>query len=157
MAIVSQEELEWDFLAQLMGPDTSTAISDRVELEERCVPDPAKEDACPIVLAIPNSDSSFKVIEGGRAGHQPSSDNNQKGERTKRKRRALCSLVAVEKGKARSKRYECEHGRYKYQCKDCRGSSRCQHNLHFGFCMQCDSRYLCRHGKSKYTCSRCKA
>ena len=157
MAMALQEELDWDFLAEFFGSETFTALSDRVELEGRCVPDPAKESEDSVMCAPQISDRLNGATEEELMGYQPSSGHNKNGQKKKRKMRALSSFVAVKEGKARSKRYECEHGRYKYQCKECHGSSRCQHNSHFGFCMQCDSRYLCRHGKSKYTCSRCKA
>ncbi len=49
----------------------------------------------------------------------------------------------------------CEHGRYKQSCKKCRGSSYCQHNKLSQYCKLCGGVSICTHGKQRCRCRLC--
>jgi hypothetical protein len=52
-------------------------------------------------------------------------------------------------------RKKCEHGKYSFQCKDCRGISLCEHGKRKIYCKTCDGRGLCEHNRVKYQCKMC--
>ena len=74
--------------------------------------------------------------------------------------------------------YYCIHGKYKYQCRACKGSGYCnhdkklylckvctvkgsggkgicQHNRRKYICRDCNGKGVCKHGKQKYFCADC--
>ncbi len=74
----------------------------------------------------------------------------------------------------KKKKYECEHGKIKYDCrecggsnfcvhdrqkktcKDCGGSQVCEHNRIKSVCRDCGGISICEHGKIKLSCKTCK-
>ena len=53
------------------------------------------------------------------------------------------------------RKYLCEHGKYKYQCKECVGSQICSHNRLKAQCKECGGSQICPHGKRKSSCKEC--
>ena len=49
----------------------------------------------------------------------------------------------------------CEHGRQKYQCKECGGSGICEHGRQKNQCKECGGSAICEHGGHKYQCKKC--
>ena len=49
-------------------------------------------------------------------------------------------------------RKKCEHGKYSFQCKDCKGSSFCIHGKYKIYCKICDGKGFCIHDSIKTTC-----
>jgi len=49
----------------------------------------------------------------------------------------------------------CEHGKRKYRCIDCSGSSICEHNKIKSRCYYCDGNEICEHQKRKNICKDC--
>ena len=56
---------------------------------------------------------------------------------------------------ARYLKYLCEHGKYKYQCKDCGGAQICPHNRQKAHCKECKGSQICSHKRAKYQCKKC--
>ena len=56
---------------------------------------------------------------------------------------------------ARYLKYLCEHGKYKYQCRECKGSQICSHNKRKPQCKECGGTQICPHSKRKYQCKEC--
>ena len=52
-------------------------------------------------------------------------------------------------------RYTCEHGRSKYLCKPCGGTSMCEHNTQRSICKECGGGSICEHNKRKTQCKAC--
>jgi hypothetical protein len=52
--------------------------------------------------------------------------------------------------------YRCKHGKYKYRCKNCKGSQICKHGKYKYRCLDCKGSQICKHGKNKYRCLDCK-
>ena len=50
----------------------------------------------------------------------------------------------------------CEHGRRRYRCKDCGGSSICVHRREKRMCKQCGGNGLCQHGRDRFRCAQCR-
>ena len=55
-----------------------------------------------------------------------------------------------------SKKYECIHGCFKYQCKKCQGSQICEHNKRRTRCKECGGGSICEHKRQKTNCKLCK-
>lgn len=53
------------------------------------------------------------------------------------------------------KKYYCEHGRQKHQCKECGGSQICVHNRRKSICIECGGNSICEHNRQKYRCKDC--
>ena len=53
-------------------------------------------------------------------------------------------------------RYLCEHKKFKYQCKECKGTQVCTHNKRKSHCKECEGSQICPHNKIKQTCKECK-
>ena len=51
--------------------------------------------------------------------------------------------------------YKCEHGKQKYQCKECGGSQICEHGKIKSTCKECGGSQICEHGKIKRQCKEC--
>ena len=49
----------------------------------------------------------------------------------------------------------CEHGRRKWQCKDCGGSGICEHGRLKSCCKDCGGSGICEHGRRKSCCKDC--
>ena len=49
----------------------------------------------------------------------------------------------------------CEHGRIRYQCKECGGSSICEHGRRRTICKECGGASICEHGRQRYRCKEC--
>ena len=56
---------------------------------------------------------------------------------------------------ARYLKYLCEHGKYKYQCRECKGSQICPHNKRKPQCKECVGSQICPHNRPKYRCKKC--
>ena len=52
-------------------------------------------------------------------------------------------------------KYLCEHGKYKYQCKECKGSQICPHNRQKSRCKECGGSQICSHNREKNHCKKC--
>ena len=52
-------------------------------------------------------------------------------------------------------KYFCEHEKYKYQCRECKGSQICPHNKRKPCCRECKGSQICPHKKIKRTCKKC--
>jgi len=52
-------------------------------------------------------------------------------------------------------RKKCEHGKYSFQCKDCKGSCLCIHGKRKIYCIDCDGSGFCVHKKVKLNCVDC--
>jgi len=50
----------------------------------------------------------------------------------------------------------CEHQRRKDQCKECGGSSICEHKRRRNICKECGGSSICKHRRMKSTCKECK-
>ena len=61
----------------------------------------------------------------------------------------------VETRTAHYLKYLCEHGKYKYQCRECKGSQICPHNKRKPQCQECAGSQICRHSRKKQTCKKC--
>ena len=53
-------------------------------------------------------------------------------------------------------RKKCEHGKYSFQCKDCKGSSFCIHGKYKIYCKICDGKGFCIHDSIKTNCVTCQ-
>jgi hypothetical protein len=53
-------------------------------------------------------------------------------------------------------RKKCEHDKYPFQCKECKGSSICSHNRQKSICKDCKGSSLCSHNRMKSICKDCK-
>ena len=56
---------------------------------------------------------------------------------------------------ARYLKYFCEHGKYKYQCRECKGSQICPHNKRKPQCKECAGSQICPHSRRKAYCKNC--
>ena len=52
-------------------------------------------------------------------------------------------------------RKKCPHGRRKYICKECKGSSLCVHGRQRHYCKECKGSQICMHGLHRPQCRRC--
>ena len=52
-------------------------------------------------------------------------------------------------------KYFCEHEKYKYQCRECKGSQICPHNRRKSHCKECEGTQVCPHNRQKQTCKEC--
>ena len=52
-------------------------------------------------------------------------------------------------------RKKCEHHRYSFQCKDCKGASICPHDRKRNNCKECNGNGLCPHQRIKQNCVEC--
>jgi hypothetical protein len=50
---------------------------------------------------------------------------------------------------------KCEHGKRKYQCKECGGGGICQHNKVRQDCIECKGSNICEHEKRRRFCKEC--
>ena len=51
---------------------------------------------------------------------------------------------------------KCEHGRNRYQCKECGGGSICEHGRLRYQCKECGGSQICEHGRERRKCKECK-
>ena len=49
----------------------------------------------------------------------------------------------------------CEHGRRRSQCKECGGSQICEHGRERTRCKECGGGSICEHGRRRYRCKEC--
>ena len=56
---------------------------------------------------------------------------------------------------ANNNRKICEHGKWKYQCKICKGSSICEHSRQRHTCKECYGSSICEHLKLRNICKDC--
>ena len=52
-------------------------------------------------------------------------------------------------------KYFCEHGKYKYQCRECKGSQICPHRRQKYQCKECGGGQICPHSRRKAYCKKC--
>ena len=64
--------------------------------------------------------------------------------------------IDAENRSSRYLKYLCEHGKYKYQCKECGGSQICPHNRLKYQCKECGGSQICPHSKRKSRCKECE-
>ena len=70
--------------------------------------------------------------------------------------RKLKSCTACRaRAKLARERHKCEHGRSKYICNPCGGSSRCEHNKRRTQCKACVGGSICEHGRVRCHCNTC--
>ena len=53
-------------------------------------------------------------------------------------------------------KYFCEHEKYKYQCRECKGSQICPHNKRKPQCKECGGSQICSHNREKNHCKKCE-
>jgi hypothetical protein len=53
-------------------------------------------------------------------------------------------------------RKKCEHNKYPFQCKECKGSQICEHDRQKSTCKDCKGSSICEHNRIKYKCKDCK-
>jgi hypothetical protein len=53
------------------------------------------------------------------------------------------------------KKYLCEHGRVRNQCKECGGSQICEHGRERSKCKECGGASICPHGRVRSVCKEC--
>ena len=53
-------------------------------------------------------------------------------------------------------KYFCEHEKYKYQCRECKGSQICPHNKRKPQCKECVGSQICTHSRRKDHCKKCE-
>ena len=53
-------------------------------------------------------------------------------------------------------KYFCEHGKYKYQCRECGGSQICSHNKRKPQCKECGGSQIYSHNREKNHCKKCE-
>ena len=53
-------------------------------------------------------------------------------------------------------KYFCEHGKYKYQCRECKGSQICPHNRRKSHCKECEGSQICPHNRRRSHCKECE-
>ena len=61
----------------------------------------------------------------------------------------------VETRTAHYLKYFCKHGKYKYQCRECKGSQICPHNKRKPQCKECGGSQICSHNREKNHCKKC--
>jgi len=61
----------------------------------------------------------------------------------------------MEEEKKKYIRKKCEHGKYSFQCKDCKGSCICIHGKRKIYCTDCDGSGFCIHQRVKINCVKC--
>ena len=70
-----------------------------------------------------------------------------------------CSMAqgtpSVLKRRNKRTRKECEHGRRRYQCKECGGSGICEHGRRRERCKECGGSGICEHGRERRCCKEC--
>ena len=49
----------------------------------------------------------------------------------------------------------CEHGRERRYCKECGGKSICEHGRRRRYCKECGSKTFCEHGRERRRCKEC--
>ena len=54
-----------------------------------------------------------------------------------------------------NKKYRCEHDRYKYSCRLCKGSAICEHGKQKYYCKICVGSAICQHKRRRYLCREC--
>ena len=64
--------------------------------------------------------------------------------------------IDAENRKAKYRKYFCGHGKYKYRCKECKGSQICVHGRQKSYCKDCGGSQICSHDRQKQTCKECK-
>jgi hypothetical protein len=52
-------------------------------------------------------------------------------------------------------KYNCEHNKLKYRCKECGGSQICIHDKNRAVCKECKGIGLCQHNRQKSRCKEC--
>ena len=53
-------------------------------------------------------------------------------------------------------KYFCEHKKYKYQCRECKGSQICPHSRQKSRCKECGGSQICPHSRRKSRCKECE-
>ena len=53
-------------------------------------------------------------------------------------------------------KYFCEHEKYKYQCRECKGSQICPHSKRKPQCKECAGSQICSHNREKNRCKKCR-
>ena len=54
-----------------------------------------------------------------------------------------------------NRRYLCEHERYKYSCRLCKGKAICEHGKQKYYCKICVGSAICQHKRRRYLCKKC--
>ena len=52
---------------------------------------------------------------------------------------------------------KCEHGRNRYNCKECGGGSICEHGCIRSQCKECGGSAICEHGRQRSRCKECQS
>ena len=52
-------------------------------------------------------------------------------------------------------RRKCEHGRQRYECKECGGAGICEHNRIRSQCKECGGASICEHNRQRSYCKEC--
>jgi hypothetical protein len=117
------------------------------------------------------ADDDESAEGGANDGREDREDGSDAGEGTgdeafdheakpaaKRKRKADGKGSGREAKRARAqtrKKGKCAHGRQRYRCKACGGSSICAHGRQRSTCKECGGASICAHGRRRSTCKEC--
>ena len=71
------------------------------------------------------------------------------------KRKKSYQNMNAENRTAHYLKYLCGHGKYKYQCKECKGSQICPHSRRKSECKECKGSQICAHNRQKAHCKKC--
>ena len=106
-------------------------------------------------------------------------DNNLSQKSFENEDKDACNIVQTNlednlKSEMKTEKYFCVHGRYKYSCRDCKGSLICPHDRQKYYCLDCPGSVfaptkdasifvetanaragICRHGKQRPFCRPC--
>ena len=67
----------------------------------------------------------------------------------------ITNRIIMAEEKPKYIRKKCEHGKYTFQCKECKGSCICIHGKHTYICKDCDGKGICEHNRIKQQCKEC--
>lgn len=67
----------------------------------------------------------------------------------------ITNRIIMAEEKPKYIRKKCEHGKYSFQCKECKGSCICIHGKHTYICKDCDGKGICEHNRIKQQCKEC--
>lgn len=67
----------------------------------------------------------------------------------------ITNRIIMAEEKPKYIRKKCEHGKYSFQCKECKGSCICIHGKHAYICKDCCGKGICEHNRIKQQCKEC--
>lgn len=71
------------------------------------------------------------------------------------KKEYMKAYYQANKENYKNKKYNCEHNKRKYRCKECKGSEYCEHDKIKSLCKECKGGSICEHNKRTIYCKEC--